>query len=488
LAAFCRGMLRLFAILSLVLLAAVATAVGYLQRDVTLRDLRAVNDETNRSLLQAFVNTHGALIAAATAGSEHDAATLRARPETAAFDRAVRAFFNGVPVLKIKLYDLQGMTVYSSETRQIGEDKADNGGFRSALGGKPISDMYFRGKFNAFEGVVSDRNLFATYMPVRRDGAIAAVIEVYRDITPLMLVREQELRSLMIQIGGLFAALYVILLLIVLQADRAVRCQLDAARASEARLADSNRELHAAKEAAEAANRAKSMFLANMSHELRTPLNAVIGFAQMMANETWGPLGSPKYRGYADDIARSGAHLLGILDDLLDMSRVEAGKLQLVPERLEPGTTIDEAVRYVTAAAAAGQVALTVNVPALPAVELDRLRFRQILVNILSNAVKYTPGGGAVQVSGAAIEGWLQIEVTDTGIGMSPADMAVALTPFGQVRDDATRGIPGIGLGLPLTKALTEMLGGSLSMSSEQGKGTAVTLRFPLAARLAAAA
>lgn len=475
-------MLRIFAILSLLPLIAAGVLIDRLHQAASHRDLIAVNEAASSSMSQSFVNLHRALLDDAVLAPPREPADLRASPATVALDRAARTFFAAVPVLKVKLYALDGLTVYSSEASQIGDDKSANGGFRGARDGKVVSDLYFRGRFNAFEGEVSDRNLFATYLPVRdARGAVTAVIEMYRDITPTMLMHEAEASRARIELGGLFLALYLLLLFFVLRADRAVGRQIDLVRRSEARLAAQNEELELAKHRAETANRAKSMFLANMSHELRTPLNAVIGFAQMIGGETWGPLGSPRYRGYADDIAASGAHLLGILDDLLDMSRVEAGKLRLEPERFDPAEAIDEAMRYIAASARTANVVLEAAVPArLPALSLDRLRFRQVLINILSNAVKYTRPGGRVGISIETAGEQLQILVVDTGVGMTAEHIAIALTPFGQVRDAATRTIAGIGLGLPLTKALTEMLGGRLTIASELERGTTVRLSFPL--------
>ena len=478
-------MLRAFAILSLLLLIAAGVLIDRIHQAASQRDLIAVNEAANRSMVQSFVNLHRPQIESAVLAPPRDRAQLAGRAETAALNQAARAFFAGVSVLKVKLYDRDGLTVYSSEAAQIGDDKSGNGGFRAARGGGVVNDLYFRGKFSAFEGEVSDRNLFATYLPVRAaDGAIVAVIELYRDITPMMLAHEAEVRSARLQLTTVSLALYLLLLFIVLRADRALGRQIALVRQSEARLAAQNEELALAKQRAETANRAKSMFLANMSHELRTPLNAVIGFAQMIGGEAWGPLGSPRYRGYAEDIAASGAHLLGILDDLLDMSRVEAGKLRLEPERFDPADVIEQAMRYVAAAAQAAHVALEVAAAAqLPEVCLDRLRFRQVLINILSNAVKYTRPGGRVRVAVATDGNRLQIEVSDTGVGMTAEHIAIALTPFGQVRDASTRSIAGIGLGLPLTKALTGMLGGTLAITSEIDRGTTVRLSFPLAAQ-----
>ena len=232
-----------------------------------------------------------------------------------------------------------------------------------------------------------------------------------------------------------------------------------------------------AKEQAELANSTKSEFLANMSHELRTPLNAILGFSELMGNATLGPLGNPKYEEYVRDINDSGRHLLALIQDILDLSKIEAGKLTLDGEEIDVARTIRSCLVLVKERARNGGVELKTDIrQELPALHADQRKFKQILVNLLSNAVKFTPAGGEV-----TLKAWWRedsgfvFQVADTGIGMALADIPTALSPFGQV--DSTHG--GTGLGLPLTKSLVEMHGGSLDLQSEVGAGTTVTVRFP---------
>jgi signal transduction histidine kinase len=240
------------------------------------------------------------------------------------------------------------------------------------------------------------------------------------------------------------------------------------------------RQLYEAKERAELANRAKSEFLANMSHELRTPLNAIIGFSEIMKNEIFGPAGHQFYRDYARHIHESGKHLLAIINDLLDLSRIEAGKLFLKEEQMDLAEAIAACVRVMRGRAEESKVDLATDVPEdLPALWADERMIKQILLNMLSNAVKFTPGGGRVVVTGTVDDkGAVVLTVTDTGIGMSPADVHKAMTPFGQVESALSRRFPGTGLGLPLTKSLVELHGGEFSLLSEVGVGTTVTMRF----------
>ncbi|MBY0408438.1 MAG: hypothetical protein K2Q01_12170 [Rickettsiales bacterium] len=250
-------------------------------------------------------------------------------------------------------------------------------------------------------------------------------------------------------------------------------------------LKQKNTELEKARDVAESANRSKSQFLANISHELRTPLNAIIGFSSILMNQLFGTLGDPKYMEYARDINESGVHLLDIINDILDLSKAEAGKLTLTYEEVHVGKSINKCITILTERAQKGGVTMATHVPKmLPALVADRLRFIQILLNIMSNAVKFTPEGGHVDVSVYTKDtngevSHFVVEVKDTGIGMSATDIEKAFQSFGQVDSGLNRKYEGTGLGLPLTKKLLELHNGTIEIESELGKGTMVILTFP---------
>lgn len=236
-----------------------------------------------------------------------------------------------------------------------------------------------------------------------------------------------------------------------------------------------------AQEEADIANRAKTEFLAHMSHELRTPLNGIIGFAELLQHEVIGPLGDPKYREYAQDIHRSGSHLLEIISSLLDVSRIEAGALELHEEPLRMGAVINECFMMVKTRAEQKQLRLQSDVePNLPRLFADGTRVKQILLNLLSNAVKFTADGGEIVVTArtSAARG-IEFAVTDTGIGIAEEDIPEIIKPFGQVREAAFRAHEGTGLGLALVRALTESHGGHVRIESTLGEGTTVWVAFP---------
>lgn len=235
-----------------------------------------------------------------------------------------------------------------------------------------------------------------------------------------------------------------------------------------------------AMEEAIAASRAKSEFLANVSHELRTPLNAIIGFSEMIQAEMFGPLGAPQYAEYMKDIHGSGSHLLEVINDILDMSKIESGQMELQERKITLGDVIRSCLRLIQERAGDADVTVESNLPeALPDLRADERMVKQILLNLLSNAVKFTQSGGAITVScGVADYGGLVITVEDTGIGIAAEDLEQALAPFGQIDTRLSRVYEGTGLGLPLVKSMVELHGGTLALESKVGQGTKVTVTF----------
>ncbi len=290
---------------------------------------------------------------------------------------------------------------------------------------------------------------------VERRAADGGIITVGVDITPLKRKEEELAKN-----------------------ERRLQDALSRAEGQEYRIKALAREAHEERQKAEEASRAKSAFLANMSHELRTPLNAVIGFSEIMSKELFGALGNDQYKQYSADIFDSGNHLLELINDILDMAKIEAGKLTLAPRPLDPSVAIDQAVRLTKRRAEEKGLSIVVDAEDLPEIEADHRAVKQMLLNLLSNAVKFTDEG-AVMVRARASATGLTLRVIDTGCGIPPEHLPRLARPFEQVETELTRNNHGTGLGLALTKSLAEMHGGKLQIQSEVGKGTIVSITLP---------
>jgi signal transduction histidine kinase len=230
----------------------------------------------------------------------------------------------------------------------------------------------------------------------------------------------------------------------------------------------------------QSASNAKSEFLAGMSHELRTPLNAILGFSEILKGELYGPLGHKKYREYAEDVHKSGTHLLDLINDVLDLSKIDSGKMELRESRFDIPALLDEALALLRGKVS-GHVAFRISLPdRLPELTADRRLIKQILLNLVSNAVKFTPPGGRITIAAEHLPGaGLKIHVTDTGIGMDEAELQTAFSQYGQIDSHIARTHEGTGLGLPISKALAELHGGALLAHSIKDEGTRMTLLLP---------
>ncbi|MFY9877521.1 MAG: ATP-binding protein [Rhodomicrobium sp.] len=273
----------------------------------------------------------------------------------------------------------------------------------------------------------------------------------------------------------------------VLEREQEMRAKVDGFEQSRRQLEIQARQLRELAESyneekirAEAANQAKSEFLANVSHELRTPLNAIIGFSEMMRDGVLGPIGNPKYESYVKDIYASGRYLLEMINDILDMSKIEAGRMTLSPEWVALGTIVDECLTVVHPCSIEGKVELIQCGNANISVFADKRALKQVLINLLSNAVKFTPPGGKVVLRAYRYRGSLRITIADTGVGIAKHDLGRLGRPFEQVGNQLTKGHKGTGLGLAISRSLVEMHGGKLDIKSRVGEGTTVACILPL--------
>ena len=397
--------------------------------------------------------------------------SLPSHPQIRSLDQAVRQMMHGLPILKIKIYDLAGVTVYSSDPAQIGEDKATNRGFLKARSGGIASTVRFKDQFNAFDGVVTDRDVLETYVAIEsRDGAVEGVIEIYHDLTASLGHIKAVFAEQLILMLACFGLLFGVLTWVVWRNEQALK-QTDRESMALA--------LAAAK--AEEASRAKSDFLASMSHELRSPLNAILGFSEAIQHDLLGKVESSKVREYMADIATSGRYLLGILDDILEMSKIDAQAIALEEDLCDIAGVVGRTLRLVRPISEQAGVALAVELPGSPILIYgDQRRLQQVLVNLITNAIKFTPAGGEVAVlTSQQADGALEIAVADTGPGIHSRDVERILKPFCQVGDVYARQHGGTGLGLPISKALVELHGGELIIESELKIGTTVRVLLP---------
>ena len=443
---------------------AVFAATLWLVRDSFEANVIGVTQTANASITQAFINENWHevrdLLPRDRVATPDE---IRASAGNARIDALVRSFSRGTDVLKIKIYDLSGRVLYSSDPSQIGEDASTNRYYRAALSGEAGSQLTFRGRFDAMDGHVFDRDLIASYVPVRYDGRLEAVVELYADRTFAIAGFRDALLALSLVLATFYLGLYAIVMAIAIRHDRL----RDQRQENLLQLAASE----------ERANRAKTEFLTHMSHELHTPLNAILGHAQLLGEE-FGAAGSGAgdrlaVREHVDRIMAAGWHLLGLIEEVLDLTKIEAGAAPL--ERMSvalPGL-VEDCLSQLDAMAAAAKVRLDAAriEPGAEWVAADMLKLRQVLLNLVSNAIKYNVAGGTVRVVARRDGDRVRIEVCDTGRGMTPDQLDRLFQPFTRF---VRRGevIQGSGVGLALSKRLVEAMSGRLLVQSEPAKGS----------------
>jgi signal transduction histidine kinase len=465
---------RQFAIIAAMSLILAGLLLVILYRTWAVRELETMAEHSNVAAAQLLSNT---LLYRAPEGGMasrvFDISALDTPEGIAAMHQAVVESVRGTAIVKVKIYNRQGLTVFSTDPTQIGQDKSKGEGVIRALRGDIASELTHRDTFSTFESVIENTDLLSSYIPIQADrpqASVDGVFEIYAEVTGFVARIKRTQWLLTLVTGAVFAAIYVALLSAIGRADRIIRKQHQQALSLAAGVAR-----------AESASQAKSEFLANVSHELRTPLNAIIGFSEVIEMEQFGPLGTPRYQTYIRDIHRSGLHLLNVISNILDLSKVELGRLDMQNELTSVGIMIQDAVSMVRMQNPKSRVRIDAEIDAdLRPIETDATRLKQILLNIISNAVKFTPAEGRVEVRARSDEdGGCHIVVADNGIGMAPENIPVAMSPFGQVENVMARSYPGSGLGLPLAKRLVELMDGQFRIDSSLGQGTMVTIDLP---------
>jgi signal transduction histidine kinase len=456
---------------------AVGAGLFVLFRDHEFKTLIRVQESQNVALARALANGIWAEFGPYVMTADRlGPAELRDGATVKKINKNVASFARGLPVHKVKIYHLSGLTVYSSEFAQIGESRADNAGFRMAVDRRlPASKLSFRDAFSAFSGEKASVHLVETYVPIEGAGrALEGVFEIYTEVSAG--VRQIEISTAWV--GSVLAVglglLYGILIFIVRHSSRIIAAQYR-------ELDERETKLRVARDQAAAANRAKSEFLASVSHHLRTPLNAIIGFSQIILRRSDKAPADDRSQEYVAGILKSGQGLLAMIDDILDISAIDAGTIRLDVGPVDVALLVPECVQRL--ASEAEEKAVTVEIelaPALPQLNADKKRLAQILVNLLSNAIKFSPTGGRVRLTANLdAEGGYFFSVRDAGVGMDAAGIEKAQQPFGRITTPFLRTSEASGLGLPLAKSFVDLHGGRLEIDSAPGRGTTVTVRFP---------
>ncbi len=397
--------------------------------------------------------------------------------------RVSKTIFTSSPAFKISFYPTSKEEIFTTNDAQIVffDESGEKNGLMRAFAGTTSSNLIPSMGYHDKAGKLIKGSFVQSYILLdtkncaeKTENAKPAkvAVEIYTDVTKPW--DELYLFQLVVTLGIIttFILLYLALFITSKKAEKIINKQ------HEEKL-----KLEKAKTSAEAQNQQKSMFLANVSHELRTPLNAIIGFSDIIKDEVMGPVGHPQYKEYINDINSSGVHLLSLINDILDYSKAEARKLEVEFVDIDLSKIGHSCMRLVETRARDAKVRLVEHVPEKHIIlSADPKRMKQVILNLLSNSIKFTPEDGQVSlaIEEDVLGGEVKVIVMDNGIGIAAKDISKALAPFGQIDSSLSRKYEGTGLGLPLTKKLTEIMGGKFDINSEVGLGTTITLSFPI--------
>jgi signal transduction histidine kinase len=421
--------------------------------------------EMGRDFYTAAERSAEVLRQARSAGPE----ALRRHPEIERLNQIANSYSRMTRLVRLKIHDADGLTLFSTAPAEIGAFPERKRKFDAALEAGSASSRREVAGFPDIEGRSADRIVIETFVAIRNGAGRPAVISVSSDTRGYYdVIRGQLFLLIAVVVGALFAVLGMLIFYVgrdrVLQEQQ----QRNAALTESVRLA-------------EEASRLKSRFFASMGHELRTPLNAIIGFSEAMKAKVFGPLGAPKYEEYAGTIHSSGRHLLAVVDDILDMARIEGGKAMLHESVFSLRGALANCAHLIAPEAERAGELFVARVPdGLPAVRGDEAKIKQIVLNLLSNAVRYTPRGGRVTLSAEfRADGAVVIAVSDNGIGIPASELQHVFEPFRQVDDANVKKGGGLGLGLNIAKSFAELHSAELTLESDLGRGTTARLVLP---------
>lgn len=463
--------LRYFAGICLLIVIGGAGLLAYYFSDIKQTELLQNNKNNVIATVSSFNNTLWARYGA-------EISTNPQSPYFGSFQQEANQYFRRQPIAKITIFspDVKRLYYVSNTSYAVDANKTRVPLFdlAQAQAGQPVARILKNGFLRESSAPNLERKLIQIIVPMHRvEGSRPdALAEVYLDVSE----QWQQLQTLQYLIIGTVIGTFTMMVSLLMYSAR--RAENIITKQHEV-----NMELIAAASQAEAQSHNKSQFLANVSHELRTPLNAIIGFSEILRNEV-KPTLQKVYQDYIDDIYASGRHLLSLINEILDYSKAEAGKLQVEWAETDATKIISNSLRMVLPRAEAAQVTLIEEIPSEHLVIVtDAKKLKQVLLNLLSNAVKFTPAGGEVRCQAwwNVTDGGLNIVVKDSGIGIAPKDISKVMTPFGQVDSAMARKYEGTGLGLPLSKKFIESMGGEFLITSELGVGTSITITLPRA-------
>jgi signal transduction histidine kinase len=461
---------RRFAVISTAVTVTVAIGVAVLIANTYWNLLMGIGErrhgEVAREFYAAAHEQSGEFLATARTLAPE---AIRGHPETQRLTALAKSFVRGSRVVRVAIHDENGRTLFSSAADQIGALPANRRDLETARAGQTTATRMTLASFRAVDGRAADRKLIESFVPVRGPDGKPAIVSLYSDATGYHIIVEESLVILIaVVVGALFAVLGMLIFYVgrdrVLQEQQ----QKNVALTESVRLA-------------EEASRLKSRFVASMGHELRTPLNAIIGFSEAVKSKVFGPLGSAKYDDYATTIHGSGKHLLAVVDDILDMARIEGGKAVLHETVFSLRAALSNCAQLIAPEAERHGQLFAARMPdGLPALRGDEAKIKQIVLNLLANAVRYTPRGGRVGLSAEQrADGSIVIAVTDNGIGIPATELQSVFEPFRQVDNEKVRQSGGLGLGLNIAKSFAELHEAALWLESEPGRGTVACLALP---------
>jgi len=446
-------------------------------RIVAFNDIQKVSEKSNIILTRAMANVlwpqiHGLV---STLDIDNTAALKTGNMQSdmvlemigLMMDEPLAELVRGTNIVKVKLFGLDGLTLFSTDSTQAGQKKPENyEGIANARTGHISAHIRYHDEFTSLKGdVLNDRYVLSSYMPLRNANTqnIEAVIEIYSDITDVYDQIHVSQYKFALALSCVFVVVGFVLFFTMRYLERTIK---------------NNIELAVARDSEKDANKAKSQFLANMSHELRTPLNAIIGYSELL-EEDCDTDGNQAAKKDLSKIQTAARHLLNVINEILDLSKIEAGQVELFIEPIVIGSLLDEVVSVLKPLIAKRHNQLEIHCDVRSEiVKTDVVKLRQILFNLMSNASKFTENG-LINIEITLQDQWLTIVISDTGIGMTQHQIKNLFKPFVQADGSTTRKYGGTGLGLVISKQYCEMMGGDISVQSELGKGSTLTVRLP---------